>query len=252
MLAFSYNSLLFPSMAEGIYNVWYVNDAVLSGKGTAAPTCTEVGESRPSRSFTFFDVVRDEVKAGKFTRISLDNCIDMYGQDSQSGLGDVLLVTHNTSLLGPIGSTVTEPIWISSLGGPGPRNVSLRLPCVDMDIDYASYLVDYCYVQQTPEACRLYFIPSIGVIVVLMNLSKAVAMLLVAMRRRQPLLTVGDAVASFLEDEDIHLGNSCLESRKSRNSAKMSAHSLNACFEDRAERRLRAVGSARWWSCIVA
>ena len=87
-----------------------------------------------------------------------------------------------------------------------------------------------CHARASRERCKLMFSPLLSVIVTVLNLIKAALMFAVAWRRTEPpLLTVGDAVASFLETTDyVSKDGGCLLDRR------------EAVAKDRRRR-------ARWW-----
>ncbi|KAJ5435736.1 hypothetical protein N7445_006621 [Penicillium cf. griseofulvum] len=74
------------------------------------------------------------------------------------------------------------------------------------------YRVDGCLVLKTEERCQLLYSPPICIIIALATFVKVVAMFLAARigrHRSPPLLTVGDAVASFMEKPDSTTGGMC-------------------------------------------
>ncbi|KAF2030263.1 hypothetical protein EK21DRAFT_112181 [Setomelanomma holmii] len=78
-------------------------------------------------------------------------------------------------------------------------------------VDHINLPVEYCLAQHAEPHCRLKFETTIAVIVTVLNFAKAVLMYLVAFRvRDEPLITMGDAVASFLETNDPTTKNMCL------------------------------------------
>jgi hypothetical protein len=72
--------------------------------------------------------------------------------------------------------------------------------------------VDYCLSERADPHCKLQFVPAIAILVTMLNLFKAGLILFVAFSAtdEEPLLTMGDAVASFLEQEDPTTRNMCL------------------------------------------
>ncbi|KAJ0269270.1 hypothetical protein COL940_012603 [Colletotrichum noveboracense] len=74
-----------------------------------------------------------------------------------------------------------------------------------------------CYNNETDEHSKLFFSRSICWVVTTLNLVKAILMVLVAYdgigNVEQPILTVGDAVASYLQDPDDHTQRMCLKSK---------------------------------------
>ncbi|CAG8898361.1 unnamed protein product [Penicillium egyptiacum] len=80
------------------------------------------------------------------------------------------------------------------------------LTCDDTSMNESkTYSVDGCLVINSEERCQLLYSPPICIIIALATLLKVVAMFLAARigrHRSPPLLTVGDAVASFMEKPD--------------------------------------------------
>lgn len=79
-----------------------------------------------------------------------------------------------------------------------------QLPGFD---DYGDRLLQYdirgCYNQQAKEHCKLLFSRSLCWTVTILNLIKAIMMLFVAYGSSEtPILTIGDAIESFLMEED--------------------------------------------------
>lgn len=76
--------------------------------------------------------------------------------------------------------------------------------------------IKYCLIEQVKESCKLQFSFSIAVTVVVSNFIKAVCMTLTLLlyRRHAALVTIGDAVASFLDNPDPETRGRCLHSRR--------------------------------------
>ena len=76
-------------------------------------------------------------------------------------------------------------------------------------------VVDYCLGKPMREACEIDFSLPIAIIVILLNAFKAIIMVLtVFTMKEQPLITIWDAVASFLKENDTVSKDMCLMSRK--------------------------------------
>ena len=75
--------------------------------------------------------------------------------------------------------------------------------------------IKYCMVEEVQERCRLQFSLLIATIVVVSNFIKAVCMALTLLmyRRHLPLVTLGDAIAHFLDNPDPETKGRCLFSR---------------------------------------
>ena len=80
----------------------------------------------------------------------------------------------------------------------------------------AKFAVDHCLSKPVEERCRLQFSVVIMCIVIGCNLVKTICMLLTLLyHRSQPLVTLGDAVSSFLENRDPTTENMCLANKTS-------------------------------------
>jgi hypothetical protein len=75
--------------------------------------------------------------------------------------------------------------------------------------------VGYCLSESGEPHCKLHFEPSIAITVTVLNMLKAILMFFIAFGiKDRPLLTIGDAVTSFLSIKDSYTGNMCLVSSK--------------------------------------
>ena len=76
--------------------------------------------------------------------------------------------------------------------------------------------IKYCLVEQVAGSCRVLFTFPFAILVIVCNVIKAIcmALLLFGFRKHTPLLTMGDAVASFLERPDPETRGRCLHSRQ--------------------------------------
>jgi hypothetical protein len=76
--------------------------------------------------------------------------------------------------------------------------------------------VKHCLVEQVPESCQVQFAFILAIMVIVCNIIKAtcMALLLFKFTKHTPLITMGDAVASFLEHPDPETRGRCLYSRR--------------------------------------
>lgn len=71
--------------------------------------------------------------------------------------------------------------------------------------------IDHCLSEKVPEVCQLQFILPVMIIVIVCNAVKLICMVFAAYGLRdRPLVVIGDAVASFLESEDVATEGQCL------------------------------------------
>jgi len=80
--------------------------------------------------------------------------------------------------------------------------------------------VEHCLSEKLHQTCRLKFSIHLGVVVIAFNALKLCAMICcVAMLRNNPLLTIGDASSSFLQESDESTKLMCLASQKAVHSS---------------------------------
>lgn len=121
--------------------------------------------------------------------------------------------------------------WVCGLYGSKDGSCSPRcgtlLDQLRLDVSTSPWrptglAVKHCYAKPTPERCRLKFNLAFCVVVTVMNLVKALLILVVFLKLRpvannnmdEPLLTIGDAIASFLQFPDSPTASMCLATQK--------------------------------------
>lgn len=127
----------------------------------------------------------------------------------------------------------------------------------------------YCHAQRTLEQCTLNFSAHLAYVVVSFNLVKVICMFLILWRHREPaLVTVGDAIKSFLNRPDKTTSGLCLHSAASlyakwQETGSKTALQWRAVKQEQVERsrfkrqviRTRywyhSVTVARWLGCLV-
>ena len=95
---------------------------------------------------------------------------------------------------------------------------SSELPAIKSDpINWSPYFgtpVSYCFSKPQTELYQVDFSLPIAILVILLNAFKAIVMAVaVFTSREQPLITTGDAIASFPRDHDSTTSNICMASR---------------------------------------
>ena len=93
--------------------------------------------------------------------------------------------------------------------GKAPDSWSVQIS--DADLDHGRFPVDYCLSERSESLCRLHFFGSIAILITALNFFKACIILFTALWiQESPLMTMGDAVASFLEKGDPTTKRMCL------------------------------------------
>ena len=238
LLAFSgvplhllYNSAVFSTLSAQTYTVYVVSENLISGVGINWAANNSVvglnlGEIYP--------------KTSHWQNLTNEDCIQAYGQSFVSARSDVLLVTANLSASDPLKvlsanvsiAHMTEnkaaPYgWLCSayqnLTGPHlwgcdidsllvySSNWSLSLGANPAGTESSNFSIKYCSSTTNEEHCQLQLSFVIMCVVIFCNFMKALCMFLVLWHQRsRPLVTIGDAIESFLQDADLTTENMCL------------------------------------------
>ncbi|KAL4966624.1 uncharacterized protein BDV14DRAFT_207919 [Aspergillus stella-maris] len=165
-------------------------------------------------------------------RLDPKDCISAYATTFQAKYANVALISPDFNSTGnitaPVARLGTSMVpsgggpeeanpyyWICKDGRPGNKVEQHKKVCSeyyneirDQDEWYVEgFKVDYCLAQRTPERCTLEYSLPLAIVVIGANFVKAGLIVGAAVMLRgkgSPLLTVGDAIASFLRvrDED--------------------------------------------------
>jgi hypothetical protein len=172
-------------------------------------------------------------RANILQRLSVQECIDAYATSFQSKYGSLVLISDNFNAVNSSENRVysqevpssdqdieIDPYrWICA----ERRGIVLEQPCsyylsdIRNRVDWAvyGYTVDYCLADIEGEKCTVEFSLPLAIAVIGANFVKAVLIVLATiLLRGVPLLTVGDAIASFLRSPDQRTEGNCLLSRE--------------------------------------
>ncbi|KAL8685755.1 MAG: hypothetical protein Q9218_007560 [Villophora microphyllina] len=191
------------------------------------------------------DLVNDVKDKSKWQKLENAECIKKYGQEFVSSRGDLLAVSPALNDSYPIkwfdretpnADSTPAYSWVCDRYPQaqfGQQFEQCHLDMVlqdaanwtirsdDMEPDYyplyrghprgsRSDPVDYCLSQPVKEHCRLQFSLALLVMVIICNATKALCMILMIYQNdSEPLVTLGDAVASFLDGPDPTTRDNC-------------------------------------------
>ena len=111
--------------------------------------------------------------------------------------------------------------------------------------------VEYCLSQRVEEHCKLQFSLVIMIIVMICNLIKTVCMGWIAWKQdSEPLVTLGDAIVSFLDRPDITTKGCCIKG-KSHFEVSRSWASLPSEWDYKPIRWFRTASERRWLVCHI-
>jgi len=234
----SYNSAVFSSISSYSYDVFEVNESFL---GVDDFSTLNVSSLEPINSLLReLKALHQAQLSQKLERLTPEACIDAYALGFQSARGSVFVVVDDSVTAGNLNQTGTLVSVAFSVTGSGQDcpDTTYDWICSSYDFgkpndssscagscgDHTSEIsgdwkpfgnkVKYCLSQRLPEHCKLQFSLHIALLVIILNLLKATVMLILAFGvKERPLMTMGDAVSSFLQQPDPTTENMCLLSK---------------------------------------
>lgn len=227
---FLYNSVIFSTLSAQDYSVFAASAKLANGTAL---------------NWTLLDTMQHLNNAYRWQMLDNRDCIKAYGQDFISANGDLLIVLNTTNTTEMVrlitdvpGLGYGKPDWMcdvhdqttypsgcsvgSLLSEAANWTLFFRIePDSDNGIDPGSVdwmerKVQYCISQPVEEQCRVQISLVILGTVVACNTIKALCMLLtIQSQKSQPLVTLGDAIESFMQDPDRMTDGMCLASKDS-------------------------------------
>jgi len=228
-----YNSAVFSTLATTEYTVYAASPNFFADKS--------VNWSQPIFAGRSLQDIRN---ATNWQRLENKACIEAYGQAFVSAHGDLVAISADLNATNPAVYITSIDTAGAGLSGGGPsyewicqstQNTGSQQDCdIGRMISEASswtlqnnsgsnynslnprnnLSVDYCFSDPVEERCRLQFSLVIMGIVIGCNLVKTICMVLTLWyHKSQPLVTLGDALALFLDHPDPTTENMCLANK---------------------------------------
>ena len=176
------------------------------------------------------------------TRLEANECVEQYGTDIQSRWSNVVVVFDHADLdfsceIGPLPSNATQIFaletngryWhgseicsnqsdftiVESTANPDQSFIYNYAERGDFpDYSYPQYPIKYCLAMEGSKSCRVEFSLPILLVVIVCNTIKLSAIILTAkVIEEEHFMTLGDAVASFLEIPDKTTVGHCLNTK---------------------------------------
>ncbi|KAL3484732.1 hypothetical protein BJX62DRAFT_218377 [Aspergillus germanicus] len=225
-----YNSSVYSTISANSYDVYVANS---SFPALTADDVTLVYDEASDMLWDPLSAQRLVERATTLEKLSVQECINAYARSFQSKYGSLVFISDNFNAVNTSVNRVysqqvpssdddieIDPYrWICDQ----QRGILLEEPCSqylsgirsgDSWIVYG-YTVDYCLADIEGENCTLEFSLPLAIAVIGANFVKAVLIVLATiLLGGVPLLTVGDAIASFLRSPDKFTEGNCLLSRE--------------------------------------
>lgn len=241
-----YNSAVFSTQSTRDYNAFVVSKDFLQG----APFSTDLYCRDELYTVTSTDITSFQDRLGdlqqnttSWTRLENEACTKAYSPNIISSRADIVLVSSipnstnsligfrdgsSAHIIGPYASI--SPGWMCSMPSiendrysdfqhvENPRNWSIWIypNTTYYNVTPIAAPVQYCLSQPVQEHCKLQFSVGIMMAVIVCNLVKAISMGFIAWNQDpEPLVTLGDAIKSFLNRPDSYTDGNCVV-KKSR------------------------------------
>ncbi|KAG4441757.1 hypothetical protein IFR05_002748 [Cadophora sp. M221] len=243
-----YNSIVFSGVKINQYAILSVTSSFMdenalksvdwAGFNTTGPKFTTA--LNPNRKI--ISEMHQQLYSGNYTKLDELDCVDAYAPQLQTGHGNVILVSNVTGKLpiktlqySDLKSSVYETAWGYTFDTSGwicgAENATTVLQnggywsaAEECNSDKHAYYgtsthswlpfgtkVDYCLAQNVVPQCKVFASLSLIFLVLMMGLLKLVVMAVAFFHiDSAPLLTLGDAIASFMENADQYTRNMCL------------------------------------------
>lgn len=189
--------------------------------------------------------------------IKLDNlaCINTYTEQVQTQ-GSVLLVIENSTSIvyGSGGFSTAYTDWVcGDQDLPcdiSPRTEALRSNPAEWRPGDTQRTVSYCLSEHVPDKCKVQSTLYLTILVTALSLAKAIIMLSLPLGvKESPLMTIGDAIASFLWRPDLSTENMCLVSKQDMKMAKACWPRAPRIFKSKRRMLFSAISKTRWILC---
>lgn len=211
---------MFSSANE--YTVALVTKDFINGAPFAAPP------NLPENTLGLLRSIQRNLSS--YERLEAVDCIRAYKVDFLSDRRHVAMIAVATDETAELGPAVLgymnwtydkiQNSWVCGGNISGENSQILPEDIADYDctvedaleslpIAFGDYEMDHCLSERVVDACRLQFSLPIMLIVICCNAIKTVAIAMILFRKETTLLTLGDAIASFLDRPDPTTKGSC-------------------------------------------
>ncbi|KAH0430157.1 hypothetical protein CcaCcLH18_05861 [Colletotrichum camelliae] len=247
-----FNSIIFASITPAEYRKFVVEEGSVLNGSSSWPK---------SLNRSQFLAVPDVFPNTTLHHLTVPECLAGYGNEFQSSRGDLLIVTNErnktpNNTVGTLSSYASSGMDWMCTSNTDDRPCDEEISDIKKNPEsWRPYRqeVKACYSEVPEEHSRLLFSSTICYVVTALNLLKAILMLLVAYGDthigERPILTVGDAVASYLEYPDDRTQDMCLLSKKDFVKRDWESHPKQ--FDPTPRRKFSSGSITRWVVCIL-
>ena len=243
-----YNSAVFSTSCSNQYNSFLVSSEFLNG----APFSFPNNEPESNNAFEVLEGYQKNQKS--LERLDVKTCVEVYTALVISSHSDVLLVSSYSDVTNSLLGYNYEQFHTIFDGDHYIIRRCLNVEPCQMSFanltDQQNWL-QYCLSVPAEEHCKLQFSPAIMVLVIVCNLIKAICMSMAAWKQdTEPLVTLGDAIASFLDWPDVTTKGNCVGEKAQFQKSK-SWESLSRKWDSKSFLLFQAASLRRWVVCTI-
>lgn len=263
-----YNSAVFPTLCTNEYDVFLVSSDFLKGASVGSLGNVEYpGEDKLNHLRAY------QKNLTSLEKLENKKCVEVYTAQIVSSHSDLILVSNyanvTNSFLGynhQISQLVVASDNFTYYAAPQWSEIdflhnksfsicppSTTEPCSTSfaDVSDLQNWLQYCLCVPVAEHCKLQFSQVIMIVVIVCNLIKTVCMSTIAWKQDpEPLVTLGDAIASFLDRPDVTTRGNCTAG-KGRFEKSKSWDLLSHRWDSKGLLLFRAASSRRWIVCNI-
>ena len=243
-----YNSAVFTTLSARNYFAFLVQSDLSTGATSNTSAISDfffVDSDRPLM-YGNTNQTEDVIQMLQNTQSSLQNltkkdCKETYAADFVSSHANVMAIAPNwTDSLN--GIDIILQVWLKQ-----------SFSASDTSPWYDDPRFEYCLSQTVDEHCKVQFSGAIMIVVIVCNLCKMTIMVYIALEKpSEPLVTVGDALASFLDQPDPTTIGMCLADKKYFELATPPGSDRSQVFRPWGEEKLRYDFRISYWYKTVS
>lgn len=260
-----YNSAIFSSLGTRQFNIFLVSEDFLDGGAfdlSGGPGLHHPNLTDPS-------IVESYQKQTSLARLENKACVETYSATTISSYSDLLLVcdylSPDDNSLISFDSSQRSPLVsdghyngvfcsMSTFDVCTPSNIKVNPENWIIDVNPEQLpknptAIQYCLGHPVEERCKLQFSLAILIVVIVCNLMETICMCVIVRKRDpEPLVTLGDAIASFLDRPDVTTEGNCIVG-KTRFESRRYYDLLASRWDPR--HWFQAASSRRWLVCTI-
>jgi hypothetical protein len=266
-MGYSYNSVVFSSVSVFDYGILHISEQAMQLNTTSEMLTTD--QKRATNA------IRDLMLSQNVVRMENRECSNAYSQEFQTSHGNLALVTSENVRVQIDNRTFNWQDQAEYFSGDdllrtfGDKSNSWR--CNDRRNRYTSTKIErcnllssptksalegwepmdrrvlYCLSEKVEQHCKLRFSISLASIVITINVIKVIILMIAAFGMKEtPILTMGDAVSSFLTKPDVETKEMCLTTKYDISRSRGNWDKRLTTFQQKRDRWFRSVGLRRW------